>query len=39
MANRLDRLLISSVHGLVLFALAFAYFFEPGDNSTFSFLP
>lgn len=36
-ANRLDRLPISSIHRLVLFTLAFAYFFELGDVSTFSF--
>src|SRR5947209_11732523 len=36
-ANRLDRLPISSVHWRVLIALAFAYFFELGDISTFSF--
>jgi MFS transporter, putative metabolite:H+ symporter len=36
-ANRLDRLPISSVHRRVLIALAFAYFFELGDISTFSF--
>ncbi|HEY7413603.1 MAG TPA: MFS transporter [Ktedonobacteraceae bacterium] len=36
-ANRLDRLPISSIHYIVLFALAFAYFFELGDISTFSF--
>lgn len=36
-ANRLDRLPISSVHRIVLVALAFAYFFELGDISTFSF--
>jgi putative MFS transporter len=36
-ANRLDRLPISSIHRTVLIALAFAYFFELGDISTFSF--
>ncbi len=36
-ANRLDRLPISSIHRIVLLALAFAYFFELGDISTFSF--
>lgn len=36
-ANRLDRLPISSVHRSVLIALAFAYFFELGDLNTFSF--
>lgn len=37
-AKRLDRLPISSVHRLMLVALAFAYFFELGDISTFSFV-
>jgi MFS transporter, putative metabolite:H+ symporter len=36
-ANRLDRLPISGIHRIVLLALAFAYFFELGDISTFSF--
>jgi MFS transporter, putative metabolite:H+ symporter len=36
-AQRLDRLPISSVHRLVLIALTFAYFFELGDLNTFSF--
>ena len=36
-ANRLDRLPMSSIHRTVLIALAFAYFFELGDISTFSF--
>jgi putative MFS transporter len=36
-ANRLDRLPISSVHRTVLIGLALAYFFELGDISTFSF--
>lgn len=36
-ANRLDRLPISAVHRSILIALAFAYFFELGDISTFSF--
>ncbi|MBO0778742.1 MAG: MFS transporter [Ktedonobacteraceae bacterium] len=36
-ANRLDRLPISSVHRLVLIGLAFAYFFEFGDLNTFAY--
>ncbi len=36
-ANRLDRLPISSVHRTVIIGLAFAYFFELGDLNTFAF--
>jgi MFS transporter, putative metabolite:H+ symporter len=36
-ANRMDRLPISSVHRRVLIALAIAYFFEYGDLNTFTF--
>lgn len=36
-ANRLDRLPITSIHRTVLVALAFAYFFELGDISTFAY--
>ncbi|WP_370526871.1 MFS transporter [Thermoactinomyces sp. CICC 10735] len=36
-ANRLDRLPVSSVHKNVLYALAFAYFFELGDLNTFAY--
>jgi putative MFS transporter len=35
--GRLDRLPISSVHRKVLFALAFAYFFDMADYNTFGF--
>jgi putative MFS transporter len=35
-ANRLDRLPISSFHKYILFALSFAYFFEFGDTNTFA---
>jgi putative MFS transporter len=36
-ANRLDRLPITSAHRLVVVALAFAYFFDLGDISTFAY--
>ena len=36
-ANRMDRLPISSIHKKVLFALAIAYFFEFADLNTFSY--
>lgn len=35
-ANRLDRLPITSFHKYILFVLAFAYFFEFGDTNTFA---
>jgi putative MFS transporter len=36
-ANRMDRLPISSIHMKVIFALAVAYFFEFADLNTFSY--
>jgi MFS transporter, putative metabolite:H+ symporter len=36
-ANRMDRLPISSVHKRVIFVLAIAYFFEFSDLNTFSY--
>ncbi|MCM2534174.1 MFS transporter [Neobacillus pocheonensis] len=36
-ANRLDRLPISSLHKKIIFALAVAYFFEFSDLNTFSY--
>lgn len=36
-ANRMDRLPISSLHKKVIFALAVAYFFEFADLNTFSY--
>jgi putative MFS transporter len=38
LANRLDRLPISSVHRAVLVALAFVYFFDYSDLNTFSYV-